>query len=176
MKKQSIERLLLPKQNKSLGAAFAISTLFMATVFSLTSIAQSFAPIDQIRLAAENDCTFEKERTVTFEDENGREQEEIEYYDELDYDCTEREYGGQLVEGKLNFDRAKDTFTYGAVVTLKGDDYTAYCRGADGAVEWFETNGEPENPLLTVRANFDGLEQGILSEDVNLENCQFALN
>jgi hypothetical protein len=101
MKKQSIERLFLSKQNKSLGAVFAISTLSIATIFSLTSVAQSFALIDQIRSAAISSCTFEKEKIVTFEDENGVEQEKVEYYDELDYDCTEREYGDQLVQGNF---------------------------------------------------------------------------
>ena len=175
MKKQSIELLFLSKQNKSLSAVFAISTLSIATVFSLTSVAQSFVSIDQIRSAAKSSCTFEKEKTIIFEDENGVEQEKVEYYDELDYDCTERKYGGQLVQGNFYLKRAKETWHSGAVVTLQGDGYTAFCRGADDEVEWFNTNGEIEN-LLTVRANFNGLERGITSEDINLENCHITIN
>jgi hypothetical protein len=175
VKKQSIERLLLPKHNKSLSAVFAISTLSIATIFSLTSVAQSFASIDQIRSAAKSNCTFEKEKTVIYEDENGVEQEKVEYYDELDYDCTEREYGGQLVQGNFYLKRAKKTWHSGSVVTLQGNGYTAFCKDADAEVEWFETNGEPEN-FLTVRANFDGLKPGVFSEDVNLENCNITLN
>ena len=175
MKKQSIERLFLSKQNKSLSAVFAISTLSITTIFSSISIAQSFASIDQIRSAAKSSCTFEKEKIVTFKDENGVEQEKVDYYDELDYDCTERKYGGQLVEGNFYLKRAKETWHSGAVVTLRGDGYAAFCRGADDAVEWFNTNGELEN-LLTVRANFDALEPGITSEDVSLENCHITIN
>lgn len=175
MKKQSIERLFLSKQNKSLSAVFAISTLSIATIFNSISVAQSFASIDQIRSAAKSSCTFEKEKTIIFEDENGVEQEKVEHYDELDYDCTERQYGGQLVQGNFYLKRAKETWHSGAVVTLQGDGYTAFCRGADDEVEWFNTNGEIEN-LLTVRANFNGLERGITSEDINLENCHITIN
>ena len=142
MKKQSIERLLLSKHNNLLGAAFAISTLSIATALSSISVAQSFTSIDQIRSAAKSSCTFEKEKTIIFEDENGVEQEKVDYYDELDYDCTERKYGGQLVQGNFYLKRAKETWHSGAVVTLQGDGYTAFCKGADDAVEWFNTNGK----------------------------------
>lgn len=175
MKKLSIQSLLLPKHYNLLSAVFAISTLSIATALSSISVAQSFASIDQVRSAAKSSCTFEKEKTVTFEDENGVEQEKVEYYDELDYDCTERQYGGQLVQGNFYLKRAKETWHSGAVVTLRGDGYTAFCRDADDAVEWFNTNGEIEN-LLTVRANFDALERGIFSEDVSLENCHITIN
>ena len=175
MKKQSIERLILSKQNKLLSAAFAISALSLVTVLSLTSFAKSILLIEQIKVEAEANCTFEKEKKVTYTDENGIEQEDVEYYKNLDYDCTERKYGGQLVQGNFYLKRARETWHSGAVVTLQGDGYTAFCRGADDAVEWFNTNGEIEN-LLTVRANFNSLEPGITSKDVNLDNCHITIN
>jgi hypothetical protein len=175
MSKYFVKLPLLPNLTKTISAAVSILALYQGTILMSKSIAQSFASINQVKEAAESSCTFKKEKKETYTDENGIEQEEVSYEEELDYDCTERKYGGQLVEGNLYFERAKKTWHSGAVVTLKGDDYTVYCRNADSAVDWFNTNTEPFN-YLTVTGNFTKLEPGWGSTDVSLENCKFLLN
>ena len=149
-----------------------LTGICLASALTASTRAQSIYSMTQLKETAEDKCTLKKKKTVTYKDENGIEQEEVKFYDELNFDCTEEKYGGYLVQENLKFDRAKDTIWFGAVVTFKGDNYTAYCRNAGDAVEMFNASVSPGS-LITVRGKFDGLEQGLIYKDINLKNCQY---
>ncbi|MEO0924240.1 MAG: hypothetical protein AAFY63_00035 [Cyanobacteria bacterium J06643_13] len=161
--KQQAKRLLLISV---VGAG-----IIHSAVVPEVSKAQTYPSISQMIAAAKNKCTFQKKEVTTYKDENGVEQTEIRNYSDLSLNCTRRVYRGQLVQNRLRFDRANDNiFSGGAVVTFKGDGFTAYCRDAGAeTVKWFRKNSTTNREFI-VTATYKDLES---RSEINIRNCEY---